>query len=107
DGGAGNGLRETSGENSVASDVGSLFTYLHDAAGNHVVDKRGIELIALDQALEREAEEIDRVPGFQHAVAPAERRANGIDDYRFSFHFVASLQTAFAPWFQSESFCLV
>jgi hypothetical protein len=32
------------------------------------------------------------VPGFQHAVAPAQWRAECVDDYGFSFHFVA-----FAP----------
>src|ERR1051326_127751 len=50
DGGAGNGLRKAGGEDSVACDIGSLLTDLHDAAGNHVVNTRGIKLVARDEA---------------------------------------------------------
>src|ERR1700739_109007 len=81
------GFREACGENGVASDVGGLLAHLHDAACNYVVDKRGIKLVARDQAVERETQEIDRVPGFQRAVAPAKRRADCINDHGFSIHF--------------------
>src|SRR5882724_6980743 len=91
-GSAGNRFREAGGEHRVASDVSCLLADLHYAAGNHVVDARGIKLVARDEAFEREAQEIDRMPGFQHAVAPAERRADCINDDCFSFHSVA-----FAP----------
>jgi hypothetical protein len=95
DGGTGNRFRKASGKDSVAAHVKSLFANLPNATGNHIVDEGGIEFIARDEAFEREAQEIDRVPGFQHAFAPAQRRADCINDHGFSFHFVAFAPTRF------------
>src|SRR4029077_3069904 len=49
-----------------------------------------------DKAIQREAQEIDRMPGFQHAVAPAQRRANRSANHCFFFHSSLSLQSAYA-----------
>ena len=40
----------------------------------------GIEVVALDERLERLGGEVDRVPVLELAVALAERRADGVDD---------------------------
>src|SRR6202030_1678157 len=88
DGGAGNGFRKAGGEDSVASDVSGLLANLHDAASNHVIDLRGIKLVACDQAFQREPEKVDRVPGFQHAFAPAQRRTYCVNDDCFACHTV-------------------
>ena len=49
DGGGGHRLGEAGGEHGVAADVEALVADLHDAAHDHVVDERGIEVVALDE----------------------------------------------------------
>ena len=57
-----------------------LLADLHDAAHDHVVDERGIEVVALDERLQRLGGEVDRVPVRQLAVALAASGADGVDD---------------------------
>ena len=71
DGGAGHRLGEAGGEHGVAADVDALLADLHDAAHDHVVDERGVEVVALDERLERLGGEVDGVPVLQLAVALA------------------------------------
>jgi hypothetical protein len=63
-----------------------LFSNLSDAAGNHVIDLRRIKLVARDQAFERETQQIDWMPGFQHAIAPAQGRADCVNDHGLAGH---------------------
>ena len=46
----------------VAADVERLLADLHDAAHDHVVDERGIEVVALDERRSTCGGEVDRVP---------------------------------------------
>jgi hypothetical protein len=73
-------LGPAGGEHRVATDVGGLLADLHHATHDHVVDHHGIDARALDQRLQRLRREVDGMPVLELAVAPAERRANGIDD---------------------------
>ena len=68
------------GEHGVAADVRGLLADLHDAAHDHVVDQRGVELVALDERLQRLGGEVGRVPARQLAVALAAGGADGVDD---------------------------
>ena len=55
-----------------------------DAAHDHVVDERRIEVVALDERAQRVRGQVDRMPAREHAVAPAERRADRVDDHGVS-----------------------
>ena len=46
---AGTALGPAGGEHGVAADVERLGADLHDAAHDHVVDERRVEVVALDQ----------------------------------------------------------
>ena len=48
-------LGEPGGEHGVAADVDALVADLHDATHDHVVDQRGIEVVALDERAQRVA----------------------------------------------------
>ncbi len=80
DRGGGHGLGEPGREHGVAADVGGLLADLHDAAHDHVVDQLGIDLVALDERLQRLGGEIDGVPVAQLAVALSASGTDGIDD---------------------------
>ena len=80
DRGGGHRLGEPGGEHGVAADVEALVPDLHDAAHDHVVDERGVEVVALDEALQDLAGEVGRVPPRQLSVALATRSADGVDD---------------------------
>ena len=67
-------LGEAGGEHGVAADVEALVADLHDAAHDHVVDQRGVEVVALDERLEHLGGEVGRVPARQLPVALARRR---------------------------------
>jgi hypothetical protein len=49
---AGTDSGQPGGEHGVAADVQALVADLHDAAHDHVVDERGVEVVALDERLE-------------------------------------------------------
>ena len=55
----------------------ALLADLHDATHDHVVHERGVEVVALDEGLERLGGEIDGVPAAQLAV-PACPRGCGL-----------------------------
>jgi hypothetical protein len=74
-------LGEAGREHCVATDVRRLLADLHDAAHDHVFDQLGIELVALDQRLQRLSCEIDGMPLAELAVALAPCGADGIDDH--------------------------
>ena len=80
DGGGGHRLGPAGGEHGVAADVERLGADLHDAAHDHVVDQGGVEVVALDERLERLGGEVDRVPARELAVALAAGGADGVDD---------------------------
>src|SRR5262249_39802590 len=52
----------------------------HDAAHDHVLDECGIEVVALNQRLERVGGEVDGVNVFELAVAASEWCADSVDD---------------------------
>ena len=62
-------------EHGVAADVQRLGAGLHDAAHDHVVDECGVEVVALDERLERLGGQVDRVPTREGAVALAAWRS--------------------------------
>ena len=74
DGGGRDRLGEAGAEHGVAPDVDGLGADLHDAAHDHVVDQGGVEVVALDQRLERLGGQVGRVPARQLPVALAARR---------------------------------
>ena len=84
-------LGEAGGEHRVAADVRGLLADLHDAAHDHVLDQLGIELVALDERLQRLGGEIDGVPVAQLAVALAPSGADGVDDDGGAHGFVPLL----------------
>ena len=69
----------------VAGHVGRLLAHLGHAAADDVVDPLGIDPGALDELGQREAEEIGGVPPRQPSLALADRRAEGVDDDRFTW----------------------
>ena len=78
---SGHRVGEARGERGVAPDVQGLVAHLHDAAHDHVVDQRGIEIVAVDQCTQRVGGEVDGMPAREHAVAATERRPDGVDDH--------------------------
>ena len=62
-------------------DVQRLLTHLRDAAHDHVVDHRGVEVVAHHERVEHVRGEVDGVPSGEPAVAPPERGSNGVDDH--------------------------
>ena len=58
-----------------------LVTDLHDTAHDHVVDDGRVEVVALDERLQRLGGEVGRVPAGQLAVPLPTWRADGIDDH--------------------------
>ena len=81
---AGHRVGEPGRERGVAADVERLVADLHDAAHDHVVDERRIEIVAFDERAQRVRGQVDRMPAREHAVAPAERRPDRVDDHRVS-----------------------
>ena len=70
----------------VAGDVAALLARLRDAAADHVVDERGIEVVALDHRAQHEAEQIGGVPTGERTLALPESGARAIDDDGFTCH---------------------
>ena len=83
DGDAGNFLRETGGQQGVTADVYALFACLRDAPHDYIVDQSRIEIVALDQGLQRMSSQVRGVPVLQLAVAPTCRSTDGIHDDAF------------------------
>ena len=59
---------------------------LSDASADHVVDQRGIEVVAIDQVSQHEPEQIGGMPTGQGAFALPESGARAVDDYGFTCH---------------------
>ena len=68
-------------EHGVAADVERLGADLHDAAHDHVVDQRGVEVVALDERLERLGGQVGGVPAGEGSVALAASGTDGVDDH--------------------------
>ncbi len=81
---AGDRVRETGRDPGVAGDVAALLADLGDAAADDVVDPLGVDAGALDERRQGVAEEVGRVPAGERALALADRRADGVDDDRFT-----------------------
>ncbi len=64
----------------VAAHVHGLLAHLHDAAHDHVVDERRVEVVARHQGLERLGGEVDGMPprSFPLRRPPAVRTASTI-----------------------------
>ena len=80
DGGGGHRLGPTGAEHGVAADVEALATDLHDATHDHVVDQRGVEVVALGERLEHFGGEVGGVPPGQTSISLAASGADGVDD---------------------------
>ena len=80
DGRAGNRLGKPCGERGVACDIDALLAGLHHTAGNHILDQRGVEVVALNDGLQHFGEEINWVPILELASALASRRADRVDN---------------------------
>ena len=81
DGGARHRLGEARSQGRVAGDVETLGPGLHDAAHDHVLDQRGVEVVALDESLQGLGREVNGVPVLQLPVALASGGADGVDDH--------------------------
>ena len=77
---AGHRLGPTGAEHGVAADVETLAADLHDATHDHVVDERGIEVVALGERLEHFGGEVGGVPTGQTSISLATGGADGVDD---------------------------
>ena len=84
DGGGRHPPRETRRDPGVARDVGALLAPLGDAPTDDIVDDRGVDIVALEQVLQRVAEQVGRVPVGQRALALSERSADRVDDDGFA-----------------------
>src|SRR5579863_896293 len=62
------GLREACGKNSIARHIIRLLTNLTNAASDHVVYERGINIGTLYQCLERLGEQVNGMPIFQPPI---------------------------------------
>ena len=81
DGRPGHGVGEPGGQRRVAADVHGLLAHRHGATHDDVLDQGGVEVVALDQGLERRGGEVDGVPARQLAVAASHRGADCVDDH--------------------------
>ena len=61
DGDSGHGLRPTGGQDRGAGDVEGLFTGLHHATPDHVIDDLGVDAGPLRQTVEHLRRELSRV----------------------------------------------
>src|SRR5205085_6348102 len=74
-----------------AADVPALLADLADAAHLHVLDLRRIEADTLDERVQHLRGELVRAERREHAVPPADRRADGVDDEGFHGASVGTL----------------
>ncbi len=78
--------RQPAGDPRVARHVAALLARLGDATADDVVDPPRIEVVALDDRPEHEAEQIGGVPLGERTLALAERGAGAVDDHCFAGH---------------------
>ena len=77
---AGHRVGEARSQGGVAPDVHGLLAHGHGAAHDDVLDEGGVQVVALDEGLERRGGEVHGVPARQLAVAPPHRGAYRVDD---------------------------
>src|SRR5439155_4475824 len=75
---------EARGHPRVAGDVAALFPRLCDATSDDVVDALRVDAGAIDESLQRERQQVARVPTGKCALALGDRRAHGVDDDRLA-----------------------
>ena len=80
DRGARHRLRPTGSKHRISCNVEALLTHLHDAAHHHVVDERGVDVVAGGECAQHFGGQIDWVPVLQTAIALPEWGAYGIND---------------------------
>ncbi len=82
DGGRGHRLGETGGEERGARDVEGLLADLGDAAADHVVDLRGVDVVTLDERAQDVGEEFDGVGAGQGTtrLALTDSGTDDVDD---------------------------
>src|SRR3989344_2960456 len=80
DGDGRNAVGQLRGENGVAAQIHRLLAALHHAAGNDVIDRLGIEIVARRDCVEHRCAQIDRVDTGETAAATATSGANRIYD---------------------------
>ena len=78
------GLGQAGRHPGVAGDVAPLLADLGHVPADHVVDPLGIDPGARQQALQRVAEEVGRVPAGQRTVSLADGGPDGVDDDGFA-----------------------
>ena len=81
DRGGGNRLGEAGREHGVAPDVDRLLADLHDATHDDVVDEGRVEVVALDERLQRLGGQVHGVPAAKLAVALSAWGAYCVDDH--------------------------
>ena len=74
-------LGKAGGERGIATDIHGLVADLHDAPHDHVLDDRGVDVVARHQRTQRVRRELDGVDVLELPVALAERSPHGIDDH--------------------------
>ena len=80
DGGARHRLGEAGGQDRVAGHVEGLLAALADTAEDDIVDRRRVEVVALDEGAEDFGGQVDGMVVPEPAVAAGQRRADGVDD---------------------------
>ena len=78
-------------------DVAGLRSDGVDAAGDHVVDRAGVDVDAVEQAAPRRRSEVDGMHAGQRPVALADRGAHSVDDVRLRRHSHVSLLLCVMP----------
>ena len=91
---AGHRLGQPCAHPRVADHVGRLLPHLGDATADHVVDALGVDSGPRHEVVEHQPEQIGRMPARQPALALADRRADGVDDDRFTWRHPATLSDA-------------
>ena len=84
DRGGGHVPGQAAGDPRVAGHVVGLLAHLADTAPDDVVDPTGIDPRPVDERVEREPQQVRRVPAGQRPLPLADRRADGVDDDGFT-----------------------
>ncbi len=81
---------QAGGQPGQAPGRAGLLARLADAAADHVIDGRGVELVAGHQLLQHLGEQVDRVDFGQRAIGfgPGHGAADGIDNDRCFHHLM-------------------
>ena len=79
----GNAVRQFRSQHRVATNVAALFAALHDAAGDHILDRAGVKIIAVGNRVQRRRSKIYRMHARQPTAATASSGPDRINNIGF------------------------